>query len=89
MSEKKSFFKRRKKAIAYRDYPYKLIFYEGNRKYQLYDLRNDPLEKHNLVRSPSHKSILISMKKMIDNHLREIEQSKIKLKIQNLRDVKI
>lgn len=79
--------KKRKKAIGYRDSPYKLIFYEGDGRYRLYDIENDPLEKNDLAKSSRYETVLLHLQKKIKKHLKEIEESKIKLKIQTLRGI--
>ena len=74
-----------KRAVAYRDYPHKLIYYEGD-CYQLYHLETDPLEKNNLVGSSQRSSILACLKDEIKKHLTEIEKSKMKMRRQMLKD---
>ena len=74
-----------KRAVAYRDYPHKLIYYEGD-CYQLYHLETDPLEKNNLAESLQRSDIFACLKVEIEKHLTEIEESKMKMRRQMLKD---
>ena len=42
---------------------YKLIYFYPVNEWELYDLKMDPQEQHNLIRSLSHQKILLQMKK--------------------------
>ena len=42
---------------------YKLIYFYTVNEWELYDLKNDPNEQHNLIRSPSYQEIFSQMKK--------------------------
>lgn len=49
-----------------RDAQFKLIEYdgEGHRRYQLFDLANDPWELHDLSRDPGHAQVLAAMQRL-------------------------
>jgi len=76
--------KERKKAIAYVEYPYKLIYYEGDNSYQLYNFEDDPEERNNLISDPNSQEIVSYMKNKIREHLKEIELSKVRIKMRKL-----
>lgn len=40
---------------------------------ELYDLKNDPNEQNNLIKSRKHKKILEKLKTMLENHMRETD----------------
>ena len=44
---------------------YKLIYFYTVNEWELYDLKNDPGEQHNLSSSPPHRKILTAMKKQL------------------------
>lgn len=78
--------KERKKAIAFRRYPYKLIYYE-DKNYWLYNLKEDPNEKNNILNESNTQKIFYEMKNKIESHLNEIERSKIAKSIGNLKGI--
>ncbi|KPU63879.1 hypothetical protein EP1X_01415 [Thermococcus sp. EP1] len=79
--------KERKKAIAYVEYPYKLIYYEGDNSYQLYNFEDDPEERNNLINDLNSQEIVSYMKNKIREHLKEIELSKVRIRLRNLRNI--
>jgi len=79
--------KERKKAIAYIEYPYKLIYYEGDNSYQLYNFEDDPEERNNLINNPNSQEIVSYTKNKIREHLKEIELSKVRIRLRNLRNI--
>ncbi|WP_167886456.1 MULTISPECIES: sulfatase [unclassified Thermococcus] len=79
--------KERKKAIAYIEYPYKLIYYEGDNSYQLYNFEEDPEERKNLINEPDYQKVALYMKEKIKEHLRKIEMSKVRIRLGRLRKV--
>jgi arylsulfatase A-like enzyme len=42
---------------------YKLIYFYTVNEWELYDLKSDPQEQQNLIRSPKHQSVFIQLKK--------------------------
>lgn len=44
---------------------YKLIYFYPVNEWELYDLKTDPQEQHNLIRSLSHQKIVLQMKKKL------------------------
>lgn len=42
---------------------YKLIYFYTVNEWELYDLKTDPQEQQNLIRSPKHQSIIVQLKK--------------------------
>lgn len=68
----------------FKDYPYNVpehvavrtdrflyVEYEGGRKPALYDIRNDPRTKQNLVNTPEGQTIMPGLKKMLETHKQE------------------
>jgi arylsulfatase A-like enzyme len=41
---------------------YKLIYFYTVNEWELYDLKTDPMEQHNLIQSPSHQKIFLQLK---------------------------
>jgi len=39
---------------------------------QLYDLENDPKEQNNLADSPGYKNVLLEMKSLLKEHLKNV-----------------
>lgn len=67
--------------FAVRDQQYKFIRYHGIWDTdELYDMQNDPHERHNLVRSPEHKEIATKMSQQLFSMLEESGGLKMPLK---------
>jgi arylsulfatase A-like enzyme len=49
---------------------YKLIYFYTADEWELYDLRSDPGEQHNLYESPRHQSLIADLKRKL-NEVRE------------------
>jgi hypothetical protein len=41
---------------------YKLIYFYTVSEWELYDLKNDPKEQHNLIHSPAYQKVFLQMK---------------------------
>ena len=61
--------------LAIRGYRYKLIYFYTVNEWELYDLKNDPQEQKNLIRSPIHqktfqqmKAELLNLRNQYDDH---------------------
>jgi arylsulfatase A-like enzyme len=59
---------------AWNDWPWKLHCIEG-KKYELYNLMNDPLEKQNLAEEPQYKERLKSMKSELHTWMKSVIRS--------------
>lgn len=49
---------------------YKLIYFYTVNEWELYDLKKDPQEQQNLIRSPNHQALILQLKKEL-NQLRD------------------
>ena len=65
--------------------PYKLIYFEGNKSFELYNINKDPLEKINIIGLPDSKNTFLEMNNEIKKHLNYIEKTKIKLKLKSIK----
>ncbi len=59
------------KHLGVRSERYKLIYFYTVEEWELYDLKKDPQEQNNLIKSPKHQQIMADMKKEL-NRLRDI-----------------
>jgi arylsulfatase A-like enzyme len=48
--------------LAIRGEQYKLIYFYTVNEWELYDLKNDPAEQKNIIRSPKHQAIIKQLK---------------------------
>lgn len=48
--------------LAIRGETFKLIYFYTVNEWELYDLKNDPAEQHNIIRSPKHQAIVKQLK---------------------------
>jgi arylsulfatase A-like enzyme len=56
--------------LAIRGTDYKLIYFYTVEEWELYDLKKDPGEQHNLIHSAAHQQVISDLKKEL-NHLRD------------------
>jgi arylsulfatase A-like enzyme len=58
--------------VAIRGEQYKLIYFYTVNEWELYDLKKDPAEQHNLIKSPTHqatiKQLKVELKKLRDQY---------------------
>lgn len=67
--------------FALLQHPLHLIYTPDSGKYELYDLENDPREKDNLYHERSQIDQIVSMKRILDEKVRQVIRDKIEVQI--------
>jgi arylsulfatase A-like enzyme len=63
------------KHVGVRSDRYKLIYFYGNNEWELYDLKNDPSELHNIYNDSSHKKIQNVLKDELQKQMKKYKDS--------------
>ncbi|MBK8953166.1 MAG: DUF4976 domain-containing protein [Chitinophagaceae bacterium] len=64
--------------LGVRDERYKLIYFYTVNEWELYDLKKDPAEQNNLMKSEKYQKLFLKMKKeliALRNHYNDYEQA--------------
>jgi len=62
-------------------YPLHLIYTPDSRKYELYDLKNDPWERKNLYEERSQDDQVTHLRRILDDTVRQVIKDKIEIQI--------